>query len=51
MVVEGKIQKGGARARSRGPSTVDEIAYVAFDFVTPAPSFFGGCKSISRTSL
>ena len=34
-----KFIKGGALARSRGPSTTDKIAYVASNFVTPAPSF------------
>ena len=31
--------RGGALARRRGPSTTDKIAYVASNFVTPAPSF------------
>ena len=34
-----KFIKGGALARRRGPSTTDKIAYVASNFVTPAPSF------------
>ena len=34
-----KSQSGGALARRRGPSTTDKIAYVASNFVTPAPSF------------
>ena len=34
-----KFVKGGALARRKGPSTTDKIAYVASNFVTPAPSF------------
>ena len=34
-----KFIKGGALARRRGPSTTDKIAWVASNFVTPAPSF------------
>ena len=34
-----KFIKGGALARRRGPSTTDKIAYMASNFVTPAPSF------------
>ena len=34
-----KFIKGGALARRRGPSITDKIAYVASNFVTPAPSF------------
>ena len=34
-----KFIKGGALARRRGPSTTDKIAYVASNFITPAPSF------------
>ena len=34
-----KFIKGGALTRRRGPSTTDKIAYVASNFVTPAPSF------------
>ena len=34
-----KFVKGGALARRRGPSTTDKIAYLASNFVTPAPSF------------
>ena len=32
-------KKGGALSSRRGPSTVDKIAYVASNFVTPAPQF------------
>ena len=31
--------KGGALARRKAPSTTDKIAYMASNFVTPAPSF------------
>ncbi|KAL9982582.1 hypothetical protein ACROYT_G004644 [Oculina patagonica] len=34
-----KSQSGGALARYKGPSTTDKIAYMASNFVTPAPSF------------
>ena len=34
-----KLVKGGALARRRAPSMTDKIAYVASNFVTPAPSF------------
>ena len=34
-----KKKKGGALARRRGPSTTDKVAWVASNFVTPAPSF------------
>ena len=34
-----KFIKGGALARRKGPSTTDKIAYMASNFVTPAPSF------------
>ena len=34
-----KFVKGGALARRKGPSTTDKIAYMASNFVTPAPSF------------
>ena len=34
-----KFIKGGALARRKGPSTTDKIAWVASNFVTPAPSF------------
>ena len=30
---------GAALSRNRGPSTTDKIAYMASNFVTPAPSF------------
>jgi len=40
----GKIQKGGVPYGRRGPSTVDKIAYVASNFVTPAPSFSAAAK-------
>ncbi|KAL9967138.1 hypothetical protein ACROYT_G025310 [Oculina patagonica] len=34
-----KSHSGGALARRKGPSTVDKIAYVASNFITPSPSF------------
>ena len=34
-----KFIEGGALARYKGPSTTDKIAYMASNFVTPAPSF------------
>lgn len=40
-------QKGGALARYKGPSTVDKIAYVASNFVTPTPSFAGLAKILA----
>lgn len=41
------FKKGGALARRRGPSTVDKIAYVASNFVTPAPSFTAAAKVLA----
>ena len=34
-----KFVKGGALAHRKSPSTTDKIAYMASNFVTPAPSF------------
>ena len=34
-----KFIKGGALERRKGPSTTDKTAWVASNFVTPAPSF------------
>ena len=42
-----RIQKGGAPYRRRDPSTVDKIAYVASNFVTPAPSFSAAARILA----
>ena len=43
--------KGGALSSRRGPSTVDKIAYVASNFVTPAPSFAAAAKILGSQAL
>ena len=43
--------KGGALSSRRGPSTVDKIAYVASNFVTPAPSFTAAAKILGSQAL
>ena len=48
-VIEDK--KGGALSSRRGPSTVDKIAYVASNFVTPAPSFAAAAKILGSQAL
>ena len=47
----GAVQKGGALSSRRGPSTVDKIAYVASNFVTPAPSFAAAAKILGSQAL
>ena len=44
-------KKGGALSSRRGPSTVDKIAYVASNFVTPAPSFAAAAKILGSQAL
>ena len=43
--------RGGALSSRRGPSTVDKIAYVASNFVTPAPSFTAAAKILGSQAL
>ena len=43
--------RGGALSSRRGPSTVDKIAYVASNFVTPAPSFAAAAKILGSQAL
>ena len=44
-------KKGGALSSRRGPSTVDKIAYVASNFVTPAPSFAAAARMLGSQAL
>ncbi|KAL9957779.1 hypothetical protein ACROYT_G034722 [Oculina patagonica] len=46
-----KFIKGGALARYKGPSTVDKIAYVASNFVTPSPSFASMARLLAGQAL
>ena len=49
--VSGGTPRGGALSSRRGPSTVDKIAYVASNFVTPAPSFTAAAKILGSQAL
>ncbi|KAL9969533.1 hypothetical protein ACROYT_G021757 [Oculina patagonica] len=46
-----KSQSGGALARYKPPSTVDKIAYVASNFVTPSPSFASMARLLAGQAL
>ena len=46
-----RTSAGGALSSRRGPSTVDKIAYVASNFVTPAPSFTAAAKILGSQAL
>ena len=49
--ISGVNPRGGALSSRRGPSTVDKIAYVASNFVTPAPSFAAAAKILGSQAL
>ena len=51
LPVNGDKKKGGALSSRRGPSTVDKIAYVASNFVTPSPSFAAAAKILGSQAL
>ena len=46
-----KTRFGGALSSRRGPSTVYKIAYVASNFVTPAPSFAAAARILGSQAL
>ncbi|KAL9957015.1 hypothetical protein ACROYT_G038593 [Oculina patagonica] len=46
-----KGHSGGALTRRKGPSTVDKIAYVASNFVTPSPSFASMARLLAGQAL
>ena len=46
-----KTRFGGALSSRRGPSTVDKIAYVASNFMTPAPSFAAVARILGSQAL
>ncbi|KAL9950244.1 hypothetical protein ACROYT_G042717 [Oculina patagonica] len=46
-----KSHSGGALARRKGPSTVDKIAYVASNFITPSPSFASMARLLAGQAL
>ena len=49
--ISGVNPRGGALSSRRGRSTVDKIAYVASNFVTPAPSFAAAAKILGSQAL
>ncbi|KAL9986619.1 hypothetical protein ACROYT_G000790 [Oculina patagonica] len=50
-VLLGKLSKSGENFIKSGPSTVDKIAYVASNFVTPSPSFASMARLLAGQAL